>query len=520
MRLPGAGAARRILNKRRLLREQAAPSPAGIRQAWIVDAVAGGLTPARLAAALESADRGETFDFLTLAAELEERDVRYGAALGVRKRAALGVLPVVEAASDSAADRELAGEITALVRAPQFRRLAAACLDGLGKGWSAVEIDWDRSGETWRPRAYHWRDPRWFRWHIRDPRELRLLDEAAPLEGLPLEPGKWVVHVPPLREGVPARGGLARVACAAYLLRSYALRDWMGFLEVFGIPVRIGKYHPSATEDDRRALRRAVAEIGSGAAATIPESMQVELVEAARGSATDAFERICLWLDRQVAEAVLGQSATTEGTPGRLGNDQAQADVRHDILVGDCADLADTVNRDLVQPWVALNRGPRPAERCPRVVIRPPDPEDAEALARSLRLLVPLGLRVEEAAARKRLGLPDPPEGARLLQAPAPAGRDRAPGSISPASALAAARAREGQSLLEELEGRALDGWESAMDPMLQPVRELLERSETQEEFEAGLADALEGMDDSELRRALAAAAFAARGLGDARDEP
>lgn len=517
-RLPGLGAAVRLLNKRRLLREQAVPTLAGVRQAWIVDAVAKGLTPQRLAAALEAADIGETYEFLTLAAELEERDVRYGAALGVRKRAVLGVRPVVEAASDSAADRELADEIRALAGAPQFRRLAAACLDGLGKGWAAVEIDWDRSGETWRPRAYRWRDPRWFRWHLRNPHELRLLDESAPIEGLPLEPGKWVVHVPPLREGVPARGGLARVACAAYLLRSYALRDWMGFLEVFGIPVRIGKYHSSATEDDRRALRRAVVEIGSGAAATIPESMQVELVEAARGSATDAFERLCLWLDRQVAEAVLGQAATTEGTPGRLGSDQAQADVRHDILVGDCADLADTINRDLVQPWVGLNRGPRPPEECPRLVIRPPDPEDSEALARSLRMLVPLGLRVGEEAARKRLGLPDPPEGAELLRAPA--GRAPGPGPASPSAAAARSRAR--QSLLEELEERALDdsGWESAVDPMLAPVRELLSRSATPEEFLDGLAGALGEMDDSELRRALASAAFAARGLGDSRDEP
>lgn len=106
--------------------------------------------------------------------------------------------------------------------------------------------------------------------------------------------------------------------------------------------------------------------------------------------------------------------------------------------------------------------------------------------------------------------MPDPSEGAELLQAPG-----RPPGSLSTAAARAG-----GQSLLEELEGRALDGWQSALDPMLAPVRELLERAETPEEFLAGMADALGAMDDSELRRALASATFAARGLGDARDEP
>lgn len=498
-----------------LRREHARPSLVGVRQAWVLEAVAKGLTPQRLQAALDSADRGDTLELLTLAAELEERDTRYGAVLGVRKRAVLGVRPVVEAASDSAPDRELADEVRSLAESPRFRRLCAACLDGLGKGWSAVEIDWDLSGPRWRPKDYLWRDPRWFRWDLEDPRELRLLDEAAPLHGLPLAPGRWVVHCPSLREGIPARGGLARVAAAAFLLRSYALRDWMGFLDVFGIPSRVGKYDAGAKEDDRRVLRRAVAELASGAGATIPDSMQIELVEASKGSATDAFERICRWLDQQVAEAVLGQAATTEGTPGRLGSDQAQADVRHDILVSDCADLSDTVNRDLVAVYVALNHGRRDPDDCPRVELRPPDPDDSETLARSLGTLVPLGLKVEAAAVRKRLRLADPPEGAELLEAPAPApGQDNL---TAGARALAAASASPADSL-EELEGRSLGGWQRVMDPMLAPVRELLARSSTLEEFEAGLADALGEMDDGPLRRALAAATFAARGLGDDRD--
>ncbi len=500
------------LQRAELLREQARPSLAGIRQAWVLEAVAAGLTPGRLRAALEAADNGESLQLLTLCAELEERDVRYGAALGVRKRAALGVQAVVEAASDSAADRELADEVRALVAAPPFRRLCAAALDGLGKGWSSIEIDWDLSGRQWRPRGYLWRDPRWFRWHRDDPTELRLLDDAAPIEGLPLAPGRWVVHCPPLREGIPARGGLGRIACAAFLLRSYALRDWMGFLDVFGIPVRIGKYHSSATADDKRALRRAVTEVGSGAAATIPDSMQLELVEASRSSATDAFERICSWLDRQTAEAVLGQSATTEGTPGRLGADEAQADVRHDILVGDCADLADTLNRDLVATYVALNHGPREPGQCPRIVIRPPDPDDSKALADALGTLVPLGLRVEGAAVRKRLRLPDPPEGAEVLQA----------GAVSEARSQARA-ASPRLDLIEELEAQALDGWRPAMAPLAGAIRDALASASTPAEFEAALEALLEGERPealASLARALAEATFAARGLGDASDEP
>ena len=506
----------RPVRKGRLRSEQAPPSLASVRQPWMLDALAERLTPPLLAAALKAADAGETREMYTLAQELEERFVRYGAVLGVRRRAALGVEPAVEAASDEAADIALADEVREIARAPAFRRLLGQCLWGLGPGLAAIEILWDRSGPRWTPRKYLWRDPRWFRWDRADASRLRVLSDEDQAEGVELEPFKWVVHAPGLRPGIPARGGLARPVAALFCLASWSLADWAGWLENYGRPIRIGKYGAGASEDDRAELQRAVAGLGSDAAATIPESMAVELLEASRSSSADAYERFERWLDEQVTIAVLGQSATTQGTPGRLGSDEAQADVRADILAGDCEELADTLNRDLVRSYVDLNHGPREAGAYPRIVLRPEDAADGESLAKTLRMLVPLGLRVEASVVRDRLGWPDPPEGAEVLEAPAPSARPDAASATSSAAALAEAR----QSLLEELEGQALDGWQRVMDPLLAPVRELAERASSREEFLAGMADALGAMDDSELRRALASATFAARGLGNARDEP
>ena len=498
-----------------LAREIGAPALVSIRQPWMLDAIAPGLTPDRLAAALELADGGEARDLLTLAAEMEERPIRYADCLGVRKRAVHSVAITVESASGDRRDVDIADELREIVAAPQIGDAVHGALDGLGKGFSATEILWDRSGaERWIPQAYLWRDPRYFRWDRDSPFRLRLLTDAAPGDGEPLEPGKWIVHVPALRSGIPARGGLARRAAALYLVASWALTDWAGWLELFGRPIRLGRYGPDAKAEEISVLLRALSGLGSDAAAAIPESMSVELVEAARGSATDAYERLMRWVDEQVAVAVLGQSATTQGTPGRLGNDEAQAEVRADILKADCSDLGRTLTRDLAGPYVRYNHGAEAA--VPRIALEPRDREDGEALARILRLLVPLGLRVESSVISDRLGLPDAPEGADVLQAPSGASGGRPPGSAAAAAAAA------GRSLLEQLEGRALDGrgWQAALDPMLAPVRELLERSATPEEFLAGMADALGAMNDSELRRALASATFAARGLGDARDEP
>ncbi|MDE0109918.1 MAG: DUF935 family protein [Bryobacterales bacterium] len=506
----------RLVRRAQLLRERAAPSLASVRQPYMLDAVAESLTPDRVASAIRAADAGETRQMYTLAQELEERYPRYGAVMGVRRRAVMGVEPSVESASDEKADIDLADEIRALAREPGFRRLLSECLWGLGSGVAPIEILWDRSGPLWTPRRYAWRDPRWFRWDREDPERLRVLADEDQAEGVPLEPFQWIVHCPRLRPGIPARGGLARPVAALFCLAAWSLSDWSGWLENYGRPIRLGKYGKDASAEDRATLLEAVTGIGSDSAATIPESMQVELVEAARSSSADAYERFERWLDEQVTIIVLGQAATTQGTPGRLGSDEAQADVRADILEGDCEELAETLNRDLVRPYVDLNHGPQ--EAYPRIVLQPEDPEDVEALTSALERLVPLGLRVEASVVSDRLGLPDAPEGARVLEAPAPAGSALA-SARSAAAAAARGSAASPEGLLEELEGRSLDGWQRALDPMLAPVRELLARSETLEEFEAGLADALGEMDDAELRRALAAATFAARGLGDARDE-
>lgn len=503
----------RPVRRQSLLRERAAPSLASVRQPYMLDALAESLTPARVASAVRAADAGQTREMYTLAQELEERYPRYGAVMGVRRRAVMGVEPSVEAASDKRADIDLADEIRALARGPGFRQLLTQCLWGLGAGVAPIEILWDRRGSSrWTPRQYAWRDPRWFRWDREDPERLRVLADEDQAEGVPLEPFQWIVHCPRLRPGIPARGGLARPVAALFCLAAWSLSDWAGWLENYGRPIRLGKYGSDASDEDRATLLRAVAGIGSDAAATIPESMKVELVEASRSSSSDAYERFARWLDEQVTIIVLGQAATTQGTPGRLGSDEAQADVRDDILEGDCEELAETLNRDLVRPYVDLNHGPQ--EAYPRLVLQPEDPEDVEALTRALQRLVPLGLRVEASVVSDRLGLPDAPEGARVLEAPA------RPAPARPASAAARGNADSSpEALLEELEGRALDGWQRVMDPMLAPVIELLKRSATLEEFEAGLADALGEMDDAELRRALAAATFAARGLGDARDQ-
>ena len=128
-----------------------------------------------------------------------------------------------------------------------------------------------------------------------------------------------------------------------------------------------------------------------------------------------------LWSARPAVEAAKAEEAEASGsgTPGKLGDEKLQAEVRDDIRDDDAEQLAETLNRDLVRPFIDLNFGPQ--AEYPRIVLAQPDADDVALLIAACEKLVPLGLRVEQSVIRDRLGLPDPDPKAGpedVLQAP------------------------------------------------------------------------------------------------------
>lgn len=524
--------------KKDLSTEVANASLTGVRSVWNYGSEAEHLSPERLARILRDAAEGEADAYLTLAEEMEERDPHYGSVLGTRKRALSGLPVMVEAATDDAHDVKLADAVRDLVRRPEFGDMVDDLLDALGKGYSVVEINWDLKHLPWEPRtrnerqtngewrereAYTWRDPRFFKYDREQGQQLRLIDESDMLNGIPLPPHRFIVHRPRLKSGLPIRSGLARLVAVAYMCKAYTVTDWMAFAEVFGMPLRVGRYGPGANENDINTLINAVANIGTDAAAVIPESMRIDFE--APGSAQggpDMFLKLAEYLDKQISKAVLGQTASTEGTPGKLGSDDAQDDVRMDILKSDARQLSNTLNKYLVRSFIDLNYGPQ--EQYPRIEVQATDPEDVTALIDNVTKLIPYGLKVERSVMADKLGLPDPADDAELLLAPqqqvnpAPALNHQQPcgcGQYHTALNQDGGQVSTTDSALEQLEGAALSNWRSQLDPVLQPIRDLLDAVDTAEEFAAGLEDLLDDMDDTNVVRDLAAAMFLANGAGD-----
>ena len=495
-----------------LVERTAGPSGVvGLRRAQQWRSVVTDLDPPRLRSILRNVAAGVWCpDYFELAEEIEERYLHYRGVLQQRRLAAAAAVLDVFPASDAARDRALADEVRArILNAPGWHDALLDLLDALGKGVSCQEIVWAFRGGRWTPAALHRVDPRWLVLDPADGETPYLLGDGgeggadrlagtAPgpwgRQARPLAPGKFVFHRHRSKSGLAGRGGLAYAVSTLWLLLSVAVRDWWAFGEVFGIPLRIGRYGPEASDDDIRALEEAVALLASDAGCVVPESVLIDLVQA-KGSVTGAegfFERQADWVDAQVSKAVVGQTMTSDDGAS-LAQARVHQEVRGDIVADDVRQMCDTLNRTVVAWYCELNHPPR-AAGWPRIA--PPPDEDALDTA-GLARMVQAGLRVPASWARERMGIPEPAEGEETLGGP-PAG---GPGARPPRTGLHAAE--------DPLEGAP---WLALSGGLTRPVADLLDRARSPEEFLARAA-ALDAPED--LARDLAERCFHARLEGE-----
>lgn len=491
--------------------------------------VASTLNPTRLGTLLRSVVEGvDPEAYMTLAEEMEERDLHYGSVLRTRKLAVAAIPPTIEPASEEAHDIKLADEVKKIMDDDQIPELFFDLLDGLGKGLSVTQILWDTSSVPWKPKDYKWVDPRYLRPDQETLEDILLISNDAPT-GAPLEPYKFIVHKPRSKSGSVWRNGLARLVAVMYMLKSFTVRDWWAFAEVFGIPVRLGKYGNNATKDDIATLVTAISKIASDAGAVIPESMKVELLETAKGKGGETlFENMARWCDEQTSKAVLGQTMTTDNGSSR-SQAEVHDEVRMDIARWDARQLEACINEYLVKPFIILNWGKQ--VRYPKVRIKVPEPEDLKLLVESITPLIDRGMKVSVTDFREKFGLSVPAEDSEVFIPQSQLNQSAALNRFTQLERQLNTRishrmglnrtqtgAPDSEAEINEMTELALGDWEQVSEPMLSPVLELAMNAQSYEEFEQKLPELAEQMDSQELISQMAQLCFQARSLGDVSD--
>ena len=470
-----------------------------------------GLTPGKLARILEQAEIGDLIAQARLAEDMEEKDAHLFAELSKRRRAILGLTwDLVPPPEASRAEREAVARVEAMIRDMDWETLVYDAMAAILHGYACLEYDWDRSDGEWRLESVDYRPPDWFRCWPKD-RNTLLLRSTDGL-GEPLRPWGWLVHVHKAKSGYLVRGGLARVLAWPYLFRNYSARDLAEFLEIYGLPLRLGKYPAGASDAEKATLMRAVVNIGHAAAGIIPQGMELEFQEAAKG-ASDPFMAMMQWAEASMSKAILGATLTSQTSSsggGAYALGQVHNEVRHDILISDARQLGRSLTRQLVEPLVRLNTR---LTRMPTWVFDTEEPEDLALYAKALPDLVKIGVQIPERWAHEKLRIPEPEADERVLQAQQPA----APAAMRAQLPQERVAARAGQDapapadlITERLAQENSDG----MAQWLKRIEAMLESASSLEEFKTMLLAAQPDLADAALGDTLAQAMAAAEAAG------
>jgi len=430
-----------------------------------------GLTPARLASIMQQAEQGNLTAQAELFADMEEKDAHIYAEMSKRKGAILSIeYEIRPPRNPSAEEKSLTAYLTEMVQdIASLDTTMIDALDGIGHGYSCLEIEWQMLGKEWLTKEINHRPPSWFNVSRFNQNELRLRDNSS--DGAALNPFGWIVHKHRARTGPLARTGLHRMLAWPFLFKNYAVRDLAELLEIHGLPIRLGKYPPGTGDAEKATLLRAVTMLGHAAAGIIPDSMSIDFQNAAIGS-HDPFQAMITWAEQSISKAILGATLTSQADGKSATNalGKIHNEVRREILASDARQLAATLTRDLLYPLAMLNgKQVNDPRRMPQFFFDVREEEDFQQIATALPNLVNVGMLIPVSWAQRKLSIPAAQNGEPVLVATkTPIKTD----AIAVNRVALKAQDNPQEQLQQRVENENDDAWSQVVDHVQQLVAE------------------------------------------------
>jgi len=480
-----------------------------------------GLTPASLHRILSSAEQGDLAAQHDLFRDMEDRDGHILTEMFKRKAALQGLdwtlVPSPDASAKEKADAEWLTEIIASL---ELEDIILDTMDAVGHGFACQEVTWAAVGKEKLPTRFEHRPQSWFQLDRETRSQIRLRDNSP--DGAELWPFGWIVHVHKAKSGYIARGGIHRTLAWPYLFKNYSVRDLAEFLEIYGLPLRLGTYPIGASAREKSTLLNAVMSIGHAAAGIVPEGMAIDFKEAAKGQ-SDPFEFMIGWCENTQSKIILGQTLSADAKPTGLGSGVSNLhnEVRHDILAADARQIARSLTRHLVWPILAVNRPGADPARCPKFRFDLGEMEDLAAFADALPKLAGAGMQIPITYAHEKLRIPQAKEGEAILGALKTP--EIPPNALqTPDKPAALKRAIDQAAGLPDPLDEQLDSAAAGpMNVLLASLGKIIDDATDLPALQAALLDAYGSLESDQLTEVMAAAFALAEltGISDVQDE-
>jgi len=500
----------------RPIRQTKKPEQRPLAAAPILDTwreyVTSGLTPQKLATIFKQADAGDVSSQSELYDQIEEKDGHLVGESGKRKNAILDVEFKIRPASEDTRDVKVAEFVEGwLQNLTDFEDILVAMQDAVGKGFSAMELGWDVTEGQALPTGFDFIEQKRFLFtdHTGYLRKTPLLLSDDESMGAEIPAWKILFHRYGGKSGHPTRSGIYRVCAWMYLFKNYAIKDWVVFCEVYGMPLRLGKYDSGASSDDKDALITAISSLGSDAAGIISKSTEIEFVEAAKGTASaDLWKNLAQFTNGEMSKALLGQTLTAEvGDKGSYAAAKTHNEVRLDLAKADTKAVAATIRHQLIRPIVGFNFGWDTLT--PKYQPIWEEAENLKEKAEWITSLLDRNVIMPVSFVRNEFNIPEP-EG----DEPVVGERQAAP-EITAKKVIAKNTAKAHKDLADIYTDRIEDNKANLLDDLIEPVRNLIMTAKSFEEIRDGLIELGQDMDVSEIgnlmQRAFTAAELAGR---------
>ncbi len=127
-----------------------------------------------------------------------------------------------------------------------------------------------------------------------------------------------------------------------YTFFSFALNNWASFVETYGKPIRIGKYKPGSTQEEKNLLKSMVKNLGTDLGAVISENTLIEFADFKNTSANaNLYATLLDFCKKSISKRILGQTLTTNTEKtGSYAQAKVHNMVRQDILQADIRDCS------------------------------------------------------------------------------------------------------------------------------------------------------------------------------------
>ena len=162
---------------------------------------------------------------------------------------------------------------------------------------------------------------------------------------------------------------LIRIIRKFTVIKLFSILDWSAFNEIYGMPLRLGKYSENSSEEDINNLYDAVSNLGSDAAAVISDKDSIDFISPKNDNPL-TYEKLYQTCKNAQSTAILGNSNISGiDKNGSYAALKILSQVSEDIILSDITLISEAINKYLVTPLVKFNFS---AEKLPKVEYKLP----------------------------------------------------------------------------------------------------------------------------------------------------